>query len=162
RRERGPCSACMRTKRALMQDLETEEMSQHQRLHVGREDRACAVEQIRRVGDEYRSVIGAVRESSVLAAHQSCVERSDVHRIAETEHFSRELQADAQLRYGDLRIDEELDRVIAGLPVNIDGARILRRAIVVEPVIVREPAIWPRDQDELTGARMVEAGRALL
>src|SRR5690606_41301572 len=66
-----------------------------------------------------------------------------------------------QLREPELRIHEELDRVVAGLAMDVDGAREVGRAVVVEPVVVGEPPVRPRDGHELARARMVEPGLSL-
>ena len=39
----------------------------------------------------------------------------------------------------DRRIEEELDRVVAGLAMDLDGAREVGRALVVVPIVVGEP-----------------------
>ena len=44
----------------------------------------------------------------------------------------------------ELRVDEQLHRVVAGLAVDVDGAREVRRAVVVEEVVVGEPAVAHR------------------
>ena len=61
----------------------------------------------------------------------------------------------------ELGVDEELDRVVARLAVNVDRARIVRRAVVVEKVVVGEPAARVGDRNQLARARMIQADRAL-
>jgi hypothetical protein len=53
-----------------------------------------------------------------------------------------------QLRAFDPRIDEQLDRVISRLAVNIDAAGEIRRAVIIEPVVIAEPTAALSDQNE--------------
>src|SRR5687767_13436037 len=61
-----------------------------------------------------------------------------------------------------LGIDEQLSRIVAGLPVDIDGACIVGRTVVIEPEVVAEPVIPLRECDQLSGASMIEPVCALL
>ncbi len=53
-------------------------------------------------------------------------------------------------------VHEQLDRVVAGFAVDLDELREVGRAVVVEPVVVREPGVRLRHGDEFTGARVVQ------
>jgi hypothetical protein len=58
-----------------------------------------------------------------------------------------------------LPIDEsikEFNRIIAWLAVNIDCARVIGCPVVVEPIIVGEPAIGARKRDEFARPRVIE------
>ena len=96
------------------------------------------------------------------AFHQLRVlQRDDVEERALAELSLREPPADGDGRKADGRIDEKLDGVVAGLAVDIDGARVVGGALVVEPEIIAEPAVGLRDRHQLAGARMIEPGDAL-
>ena len=88
-----------------------------------------------------------VGDAAVRAAHQRRVERNHVHQIAEAElscaRASPPPAASAAVSVG---IEEQLDRVVAGLAVDVDGARVVGRARVVEPVVVGEPGVAGRDR----------------
>jgi hypothetical protein len=44
--------------------------------------------------------------------------------------------AECKLRKADRRVEEQLDRIVAGLSMNLDGAGKIRRAGIVEPIII--------------------------
>src|SRR5207302_9886862 len=80
---------------------------------------------------------------------------------AKPKRLLREAPADMELGSETLAGQEELSRVVAGLPVNVHGRREVGRARVVEPIVVGEPGIGRRDRDELARARVVESDRLL-
>ena len=102
---------------------------------------------------------GRAVDAAVRALHQRGVERDHVHQGAKAEGALREPRADRELRTTDRRIEEQLDRIVAGLAMDLDRAGEVRRAGVVEPVVVGEPGVRLRERDELARARD-DRGRA--
>src|SRR5690625_1707271 len=90
------------------------------------------------------------------------VGRGEIQQPPESSLAAPELPCRGELRIADFWIDEELDRIITRLAVNIDGARIIGSASLVQPPIIAEPAIGLCDRDQLARALMIEAMRALL
>ena len=72
-----------------------------------------------------------------------------------------ELPADRQRRDPDGGIEEQLHRVVAGLAMDIDRAREVRRAPIVQPEVVREPRLGLGDRDQIAGPRVADVMRAL-
>src|SRR6185369_10591032 len=62
----------------------------------------------------------------------------------------------------DRGIEKKLDRIVSGLAVNLDEAGEIRRVAVVQPVVVGEPRIVPRERNQFAGTRMIEPERLLL
>ena len=89
------------------------------------------------------------------------VQRDHVHQIAEAENLLRQPPGDARLGERQLRIEEQLHRVVARLAVDVHGAREVGRARLVEKVVVGEPAVGARDRHQLARARMVQPALAL-
>ena len=54
------------------------------------------------------------------------------------------------------RVDEELDRVVARLAVDIHGAGILRRFGIIQPEVISLPTVRIRDDYQVTGTRIVD------
>ena len=98
---------------------------------------------------------------AVRALDQARVERDHVHQVPEAEGLLREPPPDLRLREPERRVEEQLHRVVARLPVDVDGPREVGRAGVVQPVVVGEPAVGPRHGDQLARPRVVEPRRAL-
>ena len=73
----------------------------------------------------------------------------------------REPPAHRELGKADRRIEEQLDRVVAGLAMDLDQAGKIRGAAVVEPIVIGEPGVRPRDGDELARARMIQCDGSL-
>ncbi len=71
--------------------------------------------------------------------------------------FLRQRRRDPERGKAQRRIDEQFGRVVSGLAVNVHRARVVGRARVVQPVVVREPGVRLRDRDQF--ARCVR-GRA--
>src|SRR5262249_8239583 len=84
-----------------------------------------------------------------------------IHQITKPERLLREPQTDAEGWNAQRRIDEELGRVVAGLSMNVHGGRVVGGVPIVEPVVIRKPAIAPRDSDELTRAGVIQTDCAL-
>ena len=62
-------------------------------------------------------------------------------RVRKSERAAREAPADRELGRADRGIEEQLDRVVAGLAMDLDQAREVRRAAIVEPVVIGEPGV---------------------
>ena len=60
----------------------------------------------------------------------------------------------------ELRVEEELARVVAGLAVDVDGPGEVGGLAVVEPVGIGEPGVGLGQGDELARPRMIEADLA--
>ena len=58
------------------------------------------------------------------------------------------------------RVDEQFDRIVSRLAVDIDRAGKIGRPGVVQPMIPSEPRIVPGHGDEFPGSFVVEAGGA--
>ena len=58
-------------------------------------------------------------------------------------------------------VEEQLGGVVAGLTVDLHQPGEVRRPLVVQPVVIREPRVRLGDQHEFTGPGMVEAARRL-
>ena len=86
-------------------------------------------------------------------ANERGVERNDVEQLAEAQLALGELPADGERRHLDRWIEEQLDRVVARLAMDVDRARVVRRARVVQPVVVREPGVGSGDRDRGRPAR---------
>ena len=82
--------------------------------------------------------------------------------VAKSERALGEAPADRELGKADRGIEKQLDRIVAGLAMDLDQAREVRRVAIVEPIVIGEPGIRPRERDQLAGARVVEAEGALL
>ena len=111
--------------------------------------------------DEQRPV-WFIRQTAMRSLHQAGIERNDIHERAKPERPLGEAPAEREFRNADRRIEKQFHRIVARLAVDLDQPREVRRAAVVEPVVIGEPGIRARQRDELAGARMVEAERALL
>ena len=101
---------------------------------------------------------------------QPAVRAFDEPRVLERDHIEQragaelalgEPPADRDRRQAEAWVDEQLDRVIARLAMDVDGAGEIGRARVVQPVVVGKPAVAARDRDQLARARMVEPEGAL-
>jgi hypothetical protein len=87
--------------------------------------------------------------------------RDHVEERAQAKLALEQPPADREVRDAERRVDEQLDRVVAGLAVDVDRAGEVRGAVVIQPVVVAEPAIRQRDRHQLAGTGMVETERAL-
>src|SRR5690348_4984451 len=96
------------------------------------------------------------------AFYERRVERNDVEQGPKPELSPQELPSHRGGGDANGRVEEELDRLVAGLAMDLDRAREIRCAAVVEPVVVREPRARLRDDDEVAGALVVDADRGLL
>src|SRR6478609_4893950 len=95
------------------------------------------------------------------ALYDRSVEPDHVEQVAEAELAGHQAPPDLEHREGDLRIEEELDRVVAGLQVDVDGAGVVGSTRVIEPKVVAEPAFGARHEHQLTRALVVEPGSVL-
>jgi len=107
------------------------------------------------------SRVELVGRTPVGAADQAGVEPDHVHQVPHPERLLREAPADPEPRPSQRRVEEQLGRVVAGLPVDVDGACEVRRGGVVQPVVVGEPPVGAGDRHQLARARMVEPGGPL-
>ena len=98
------------------------------------------------------AVLGDFRQAPVRAADQGRVEWDYVHQIAKAQLFLRQTKTDLRERQFQRRIDEQFYGIVPGLAVNLDRTRKIRGAVVIHPVIVREPRIGIGDCDEIAGA----------
>ncbi len=96
-------------------------------------------------------------DSPVGTAYERGVERDDVEQATQAELFSQQEAGDAQLGPAQLRIEEKLGGIVAGLAMDIDGAREVGRHGVVEPVVIGEPTARFGDGDQIARARMAQA-----
>ena len=80
-----------------------------------------------------------------------CIQADDVHVIAKTQELLREPTGNPQLRQRQLRIEKQLHRVVARLTMNVHSTREVRRAFVVEPIVVGEPSVALCHRDQFTG-----------
>src|SRR4051812_27216735 len=135
------------------------DMIENELLHRGGRDRAVRQERRSRA-DHERTFFGTVGRAAVRTLHQARVEGDHVHQGAQAETPFGEAGAERELRKADRRIEEELDRVVAGLAVDLDRAREVGSAGFVKPVIIAEPGVRACERDELARARVVEAPRA--
>ena len=109
-----------------------------------------AVIQLEVLTKSYGTHRGIVGQATVRALHERGVERDHVHQRAEPERAAGEAPADGELGRPDRRIEEQLDRVVSGLAMDLHHAREVRGAPVVEPIIVGEPGLRLRQGHELT------------
>src|SRR5690606_35390412 len=93
---------------------------QHDALHVGGLYGALG-QQLRRAREQHRCLGVALRQPSVRALYQRGVERDHVHQVAEAERLLGQAPADGHGRKAQRRVEEKLDRVVAGLAMDIDG-----------------------------------------
>ena len=112
------------------------------------------VEWLGQHGIEARRLLG----SGVRAAHERGVERNHIEQRPETELAEQELAERAPLRPEQLRVVEQLARVVAGLAVDIDGAREVGRLRIVEPPAVGEPAVGGAHAHDVARTGMIESG----
>jgi hypothetical protein len=94
---------------------------------------------------------------AVAAAHQRGVQGNDVEERAKSELLLKQPARGTQLRKPEARVEEQLARVVAGLSMDVDRARVIRRVAVVGPEGVREPSVGVRERDQLAAAFVVEA-----
>ena len=106
----------------------------------------------------YKDGLPVSREAGppVRSAHQGGIERDDVQKGTLAQAAFKKFPGDAELGQAQGGVEEEFDRVVAGLAVNIDGAGEVGGLAVVEPVRVGEPGVGLGDQNELAGAWVVE------
>ena len=90
------------------------------------------------------------------AFHERGVEGDDFHQAAQAELALGEGPGDLGLGIGQGGVEEELDGVVAGFAVDVDGAGVVGGAGVVEPEVVGEPGVGFGEADELAGAGVVE------
>src|SRR5262249_26065340 len=93
----------------------------------------------------------------VTAFHEASIERNDIDECADAELLERDLGKCSRLRPQQFWIKKQLAGIIAGLAVNIDGARVIRGAAIVEPEWIGEPCVWLGQRHNIAGTRMVEA-----
>ena len=55
-------------------------------------------------------------------------------------------------------IEEEFNRIVARLAVDIHGAGKIGSDPIVKPVVIGEPGVFAGNGDEIAGARMGDAG----
>ena len=80
-----------------------------------------------------------------------------VHQTSKAEFSFREPPSNRKLRNADRRVEEQLNRVVARFAMDLDRAGVVGRTVVIDPMIVREPAIGVGYRHEFARTRMVEA-----
>ena len=75
--------------------------------------------------------------------HEGNIGRDEIHQHPKPEFFCQQFLRDFQLRRAQCRVDEQLERIVAVLAVDIDAAGEVRRFRVVIPVVVTEPGSLP-------------------
>src|ERR1051325_8255574 len=101
------------------------------------------------LGNEDWEIAGVGGADAVRAFHERGVEGDEVHEHAKAELFPQKFGRDLQFRKLQLRVEEQLDRIIAGLAMDVDGAGEIGRERVIEPVVVSEPGILFGEGDEV-------------
>src|SRR5262249_19576864 len=96
------------------------------------------------------------------AFDQARVEGNDIHEGAEPKGILRQPPTEREPGKADGRVEKKLDRIVAGLAVNLDQTSEIRGAPVVEPIVVSEPCVGPGKGDEFTRARVIETECMLL
>ena len=119
----------------------------------------CSLGEGREIAGEDRPVLDVLRNATVRAANECGVERDDLHEETEAKFLFDEAGADGPFRMFELRIEEEFERVVAGLAVDVDGPREVRRAVVIKPAVIREPTAGVGNGDEVAGAQVIETGQ---
>src|SRR5919106_4590916 len=89
------------------------------------------------------------------------VERDNVHDVAEAELLAHQSEPRARLGPPVRRIEEELARIKAGFAVDLDGAREIGGALVVEPIVISEPGVELGYRYELARAVVAQLPRRL-
>ena len=77
-------------------------------------------------------------------------------RVRKPSFFAEEPARDPELGRGELRVEEQLARVVARLPVDVDRPGVVGGPAVVEPERVGEPGVGLGEGDDLARPRVVE------
>ena len=93
--------------------------------------------------------------------HQRGIQGNHIHQHAEAESLLQQAPGDPKLRETQSGIEKQLHRVVARLAVDIDATREVRRARIIEPVVVGEPRVFTGQRHEVAGPRMIQADRRL-
>ena len=86
--------------------------------------------------DDERTFVGRIWVQTVAASDESRIDRNDVHLVTKPEFLLRDSCHCAKLAGR-----EQLAGVIPRLAMNIDRAGEVGRGFIVEPIVVREPAV---------------------
>ena len=92
------------------------------------------------VRDQHRLEVGRHINSIVRTTDEVRIKGYHIHQRTEAQSLAEQLPRDAQPRQAQVRINEQLTRVIAGLAMNIDRPREIRSAGIIEPIVVTEPS----------------------
>ena len=95
------------------------------------------------------------------ALHERGVLRDDLHERLETELLLQQEPGDREHRETDLGVNEELDRVVARLAMDIHAAREIGLTLAFFPPVIREPAVSVGNDDEVAATHMLNAGGGL-
>ena len=77
--------------------------------------------------------------STVSSLYQAGIQGDYVHQVAKAEGLADELESNLQTGAAQVWINEQFDRVISRLPVDVYCSCEIRCARVVEPVIIGKP-----------------------
>ena len=92
----------------------------------------------------------------MAAFDDACIKSDHVEQRAHAQLPPKKRRGDLQFRRSKGRIEAQLGRVIAGLPVDIDRPGKIGRLRVVKPVVVSEPCVRLCQRDDVAGAIMIE------
>ena len=92
------------------------------------------------LGDQHRLQRRRLINATVRTTDEGRIKGYYIHQRTEAPSLAKQLPRDAQLRQAQLRINEQLTRVIARLAMNIDHPREIRRSGIIEPILVTEPS----------------------
>src|SRR5438034_10787875 len=106
--------------------------------------------------DRHRAFLRSIGKPPVRSPDDGRIERDHVHEVAEAERLAGERPGGAELHQRASGIEEELRGVVAGLAMNVDGAREVGSPRVIEPVVIGEPGIALRARDEISRPLVVE------
>ena len=85
----------------------------------------------------------------MASTYQGRIKRDDIHKSAHSQLATEQPPADRGTGERDGWIDEQLSRVIARLPVNVDGALVVGGAFFICPPVVAEPAVSRCNKHEI-------------
>lgn len=92
------------------------------------------------LGDQHRLEVRRHINATVRTTDEGRIKGYHIHQRTEAQSLAKQLPRDVQLRQAQVRIDEQLTRVIAGLAMNIDRPREIRSSGIIEPIVVTEPS----------------------
>ena len=113
-------------------------------------------------GDEHRKVRFCRGKPAVRTFDEAGVQGDEVHQGTEAELLLQEAAGDFEAGQGELRIEKELDGIIAGLSVDIDSAREVRGKAVIQPIIVGEPGPFGSYDEQIARACVSDAEGGLI